>query len=54
MRARAIGSKVKQHRGTITTTVTAPSLAKKARSLTMDGDRACSYRRSGENELWYA
>jgi len=54
MKAETIGSKVKQHSDTMIITTTASSLAKKARSSIVDADRTCSYRRSGENELWYA
>lgn len=50
MRAKAIGSKTKQCRGTMATNVTAPSLAKKTRGLTVSADRACSHRKSGENK----
>ena len=52
MRVGAIGSKVKQHSGTMTN-VTAPSVAKKAGSSTVGADRACFYERSRENKCGY-
>lgn len=50
MRAKAIGSKTKQCRGTMATNAIASSLAKKTGGLTVSADRAFSHRRSGENK----
>ena len=53
MRAGATGSKVKQCRSTMTTIVTASSLAKDVGSSTTGANRVYSYRRSEENECSY-
>jgi len=54
MRARVIGSKIKQHRDIMTTNTTAPSIAKETESLTVGTNSAYFHKRSGENKCGHS